>query len=719
MEKTMSAGPLGAWMACRLTMAAAMVVMALSSAFAEGDGVETRVGAVLTGETVVTANNAVFGDNYSGAGGFRFTSGALDVERTLTGYLTTSGVVIADADYRDVRPIAGVIGGPNFSSAVKGTPYPTNAFYALDVANKEATVQFQVLDGTLLKGVIVRVRQDGTGARVYAKWDDARLKSDAGAADVGAIDLSSAGHEIFATSDTGSEETGRLSGYGIRDLVLAIRGGTAATRTLDGALPQADKRALEIPNAHVRQVVPVSGLTTGGSMGKNRAYAFVNRKDYEGYSTVQAQVEDGGYIKCLRLRFEQSGASVRASVDKTWYVGSDKGVAVGADFETVSGATEAWNTSSSGISGYALTNFAYRLDFARQKPLVTLSGTNTYTGVTTVDGAVLTLGGGYDVLPSDARVVVTNGGECVLNAAISAAEAGGDINEIGIGGCNAVGRGLTIEVAAGSVLRETAEWNLAEETHVILDGGTFEPMNQYGATYLSNVTLKNGGRIAGGVASGAFRGCCATYAATGSGTNEIASSWNLYRAGNESLVELAVDADATLLMSGQILQGKSETDENVYHGWGRRLRKTGSGTLVLRAVNAHTATNEIAAGTVRLEVSGALTDAMPLLMNGGTLVCGAGTTNEVASLSVGPNGGTLVFEPDAALVLKDYGTLAEDAVLVVRGSVGEGTLKGPPLTPDARRALRYETRRGERRSFARLAGGSLIPLAPGLALIIR
>ena len=672
----------------------------------------------LTGETVVTANNAVFDDNYSGEGGFRFTSGALDVERTLTGYLTTSGVVVADADYRDVRPIAGVIGGPNFGSAVKGTPYPTNVFYALDVANKEATVQFQVLDGTLLKGVIVHVRQDGVDARVYAKWDDARLKSDAGAADVGVIDLSSAGHEVFATSDTGSEETGKQAGYGIRDLVLAIRGGTAATRTLDGALPQADKRALEIPNAHVCQVVPVSGLTTGANMGKNRAYAFVNRKDYEGYSTVQAQVEDGGYIKCLRLRFEQSGASVWASVDKTWYVGSDKGVAVGADFETVSGATEAWNTSSSGISGYALTNFAYRLDFARQKPLVTLSGTNTYTGVTTVDGAILTLGGGYDVLPSDARVVVTNGGELVLNADIQAT-ASDDINEIGIGGCNAVGRGLTIEVAAGSVLRETAEWNLAEETHVILDGGTFEPMNQYGATYLSNVTLKNGGRIAGGVASGAFRGCRATYAATGRGTNEIASSWNLYRAGTESLVELAVDADATLLMSGQILQGKSETDENVYHGWGRRLRKTGSGTLVLRAVNAHTATNEIAAGTVRLEVSGALTDAMPLLMDGGTLVCGAGTTNEVASLSVGPNGGTLVFEPDAALVLKDYGTLAADAVLVVRGSVGEGTLKGPPLTPDARRALQYETRRGERRNFARLADGSLIPLAPGLALIIR
>ena len=718
MEKTVSAGPLGAWMACRVVMSSAMLAMALAPAFAEGEGVETRVGAVLTGETVVTANNAVFDDNYSGAGGFRFTSGAFDVERTLTGYLTTSGVVVADADYRDVRPIAGVIGGPNFGSALKGTPYPTNVFYALDVVNKEATVQFQVLDGTSLKGVIVRVRQDGTGTRVYAKWDDARLKSNAGAADVGAIDLTSAGREVFATSDTGSEETGRLSVYCIRDLVLVIRGGTSGTRTLYGALPQADKRALEIPNAHVRQVVPYSGLTTGASMGKNRAYVFVNRKDYEGYSTVQAQVEDGGYIKCLRLRFEQSEASVWASVDKTWYVRSDKGVAIGADFETVSGATEDWNTSSSRISGYALTNFAYRLDFARQKPLVTLSGMNTYTGVTTVDGAVLTLGGGYDVLPSDARVVVTNGGELVLNADIQAT-ASADINEIGIGGCNAVGRGLTIEVAAGSVLRETAEWNLAEETHVILDGGTFEPMNRYGATYLSNVTLKNGGRIAGGVASGAFRGCCATYAATGRGTNEIASSWNLYRAGNESLVELAVDADATLLMSGQILQGRSGTDENVYHGWGRRLRKTGSGTLVLRAVNAHTATNEIAAGTVRLEVSGALTDAMPLLMDGGTLVCGAGTTNEVASLSVGQNGGTLIFEPDAAFVLKDYGTLAADAVLIVKGSVGEGTLKGPPLTPDARRALQYETRRGERRNFARLADGSLIPLAPGLALIIR
>lgn len=712
MEKTKRVGAIGAWAARRLAMstfAAGALALAAGAADAE-----------LTGETVVTENNAVFGDNYSGAGSFRFTSGARDEERTLAGYLTTSGVVIAGADYRDVRPIAGLIGGLNFSSALKGTPYPTNAFYALDVANKEATVQFQVLDGTLLKGVIVRVQQDGADARVYAKWDDARLKSDAGEADVGAVDLSSAGHEVFATSDTGSEETGRASGYGIRDLVLAIRGGTAATRTLDGALPQADKRALEIPNAHVRQVVPVSGLTAGANMGKNRAYAFVNRKDYEGCSTVQAQIEDGGYIKCLRLRFEQSGASVWASVDKTWYMGLDKGVAVGADFETVSGATEAWNTSSSGVSGYALTNFAYRLDFARQKPLVTLSGANTYTGVTTVDGSVLTLGGGYDVLPSAARVVVTNGGELVLNAAISEAEAGGDINEIGIGGCNAVGRGLTIEVAAGSVLRETAEWNLAEETHVILDGGMFEPMNQYGATYLSNVTLKNGGRIAGGVASGAFRGCRATYAAAGSGTNEIASSWNLYRAGNESLVELAVDADATLLMSGRILQGKSETDdEKVYHGWGRRLRKTGSGTLVLRAVNAHTATNEIAAGTVRLEVSGALTDAMPLLMDGGTLVCGAGTTNEVASLSVGPNGGTLVFEPDAALVLTDYGTLAEDAVLVVRGAVGEGTLKGPPLTPDARRAFQYETRRGERRDFARLADGSLIPLAPGLALIIR
>ena len=710
MEKTKRVESIRVWAARRLAMSAfAAGALALAAGAAD---------VVLTGETVVTKNNAVFGDNYSGAGGFLFTSGALDEERTLAGYLTTSGVVVADADYRDVRPIAGVIGGPNFSSALKGTPYPTNAFYALDVVKKEATVQFQVLDGTQLKGVIIRVRQDGADARVYAKWDDARLKSNAGAADVGAIDLTSAGREVFATSDAGSEETGRLSGYGIRDLVLVIRGGTSVTRTLDGALPQADKRALEIPNAHARQVVPVSGLTTGANMGKNRAYAFVNRKDYERYSTVQAQIEDGGYIKCLRLRLEQSGASVWASVDKTWYVGSDKGIAVGADFETVSGATEQWNTSSSRISGYALTNFAYRLDFARQKPLVTLSGTNTYTGVTTVDGAVLTLGGGYDVLPSGARVVVTNGGELVLNADIQAS-ASDDINEIGIGGCNAVGRGLTVEVAAGSVLRETAEWNLAEETHVILDGGTFEPMNQYGATYLSNVTLKNGGRIAGGVASGAFRGCRATYAATGSGTNEIASSWNLYRAGNESLVELAVDADATLLMSGRILQGKSETDENVYHGWGRRLRKTGSGTLVLRAVNAHTATNEIAAGTVRLEVSGALTDAMPLLMDGGTLVCGAGTTNEVASLSVGPNGGTLVFEPDAALVLKDYGMLAADATLVVRGPVGEGTLKGPPLTPDARRVLQYEKRRGERRNFARLADGSLIPLAPGLALIIR
>ena len=672
--------------------------MLMALALAVGFAGNVLAGTELTGETFVTDYNVELSDSYSGNGGFHFLAAVTNETQTFSGYVTSDGVRLANVDYRDVNLVSGLIGGPNFAAALKGTAWPTNCHQKLDVVNKEFSVQFQALDGTTVKAVRVRVKQDGTDAVVYAKSDDAGYKS---GATLGDFDLDSVGKEKLATSDTEGS-------YGIKDLVVGITGGTAAVRTTDGTLQSTDT-SLTIPNAHFRQVALVSGRTAGGSMNGNLTYSFFNRKEYESYATVQAQVKEGNYVKCLLLKLEPSGTSVLVKLQKTWH-DKQQGVALGTDFETASGLECQWN--GSGTSGYALCELGYRLDATRQKPQATLSGVNTYSGETLIDGTKLTLGGTWQVLPSAARVVVTNGGELVLNATVESG-AGGDNAEMGIGGCNDKGKGISIDVSATSVLRVSSKWNVAEETKIVIDGGRLVP--EKGATYFHDLTLMNGAVVEGGAASGGlFRLADADLRVSGSSTSEVAADFYVYRTSATDNLRVTIDEGATLLVSGQALPA---VDGESYYG--RRILKQGAGTLVLRGAQTHTSTNEVLAGVVRLDASQVWSGTAPLLMDGGTLVCGAGTTNVVPSLAVGAKGGTILFEEGAMLEIQGYGVMSEGATLVVKGEVGMQTVKSASFPARAKEVLRYEAKDGTRSRFYRSSDGFLSTKPFGMVLIVR
>lgn len=258
--------------------------------------------------------------------------------------------------------------------------------------------------------------------------------------------------------------------------------------------------------------------------------------------------------------------------------------------------------------------------------LLVLSGTNSFTGATSVIGGQLTLNGG-STLADLARLTVGGGALVMLGDAdetVGSLAGGGDVNVNGH--CLTVGGDGTNAVFSGSI----------SGVGCLVKSGS-------GTLSLSGTNTQNQG-IA--VSGGAVQ--VSTLAAMGTGGLRLTGSGALHASGTftygqaVSLTPMAgtgggtfeVDADETLTLSG------------IVSGIGG-LSKSGAGTLILSGINSYTGETRVQAGTLVAESGQAFADGGSVqILAGANLVLGAdetigaisgagGVTLDDARLSIG------------------------------------------------------------------------------------
>jgi fibronectin-binding autotransporter adhesin len=334
-------------------------------------------------------------------------------------------------------------------------------------------------------------------------------------------------------------------------------------------------------------------------------------------------------------------------------------IALTTDATITSTNADAQAPSSSTVSG--VISGAHRLTFdegANGSGTIHLTGANTYTGGTVVNGGTVQLGDNGDHLVTTSRVTV-NGGTFRLGATNqtlgSLAGTGGTIDLF-----NGTGRTLTL-IGSDSAASSTAI--VGDGAQLIKSGSGTQTLG--GASTYSGGTTLNAGTLLvasnSALGSGTVTLNGGTLGASGgprtlgnavvlNNHTTFTGDSRLTLAGSFTLArtfELAVDTGSTLAISGPIGQS----------GGARTLQKFGAGTLELTGANTYTGGTLIADGTVRInnsigsafgtgavtiDADGTLTGAgvfSGALQNNGTYAPGnSPTLASLSSFSQGPTG---------------------------------------------------------------------------------
>jgi autotransporter-associated beta strand protein len=271
---------------------------------------------------------------------------------------------------------------------------------------------------------------------------------------------------------------------------------------------------------------------------------------------------------------------------------------------------------------------------------LSLSGSNSYTGATTVAAGTLTVGGGSAIADSSA-VTVANGG--TLN--LSASESIGSL--AGAGVVTLGNNTLTAGADNSSSTFSGAMSGSGGFTKTGSGTATLSGSNSYaGATTISTGTLVVSGGSAIGDSSAVMVASGATLA-LGSGAETLGS---LAGAGSVTLASgatLTVGGDNTsTTFSGDISSAGS-------------LSKAGTGTLTLSGTHTYTGATTVAGGT--LSVTGALSGT-----SGVTVASGA---------SLGGTGSIFAAHSSNMLTVQSGATLAP-GVLGLNNGIGKLTVNG-------------------------------------------
>jgi fibronectin-binding autotransporter adhesin len=259
---------------------------------------------------------------------------------------------------------------------------------------------------------------------------------------------------------------------------------------------------------------------------------------------------------------------------------------------------------------------------------LTLSGSHTYTGGTTIDAGILQLGDSGTVL-ADTGAITLTGGTLRLGAADetigSLAGSGGTVDLF-----NGSGRTLTLGDNTSTTFAGIIQGDGG--SLVKIGTGTFTLTGTN--TYSGNTTLESGILQLGD--SGTVLADTGTVTINGgtlqlSAANETIGSL----AGSGGTIDLFNGGGRTLTVGGD----NSTSFAGLIQGDGGSLVKTGSGTLALTASHTYTGGTTINAGVLQLGDSGSvLSDAGLVTINGGTLQLGA--ANETIG-SLAGSGGTV------------------------------------------------------------------------------
>ncbi len=338
-----------------------------SMTFGAASGALTLSGGALN---LAAPSSAVFVNNGADtiASALASTNGLIKAGTlSYTAFLTTNAtVVLPNALLADLRGAGGKLGGGSLSpTAVKSTVY----FFVNNATN--ATYQLQYYDGsTYTKCVKVELLQVGAdiAARVlYAKYVSGFNFG---------LDFDTTGSDYPVATSYGS------GGYGVAETYLYLQAGVYET-----FLPSTTTTVF--PKATLADLIAVTNCIMGGSnISGTFAYAtpffFTNNVTN---ATVQIQLVNGGYTKCVKVELTQVGADIRGRAVYAKYTANNM---LGFNFDT--GGNNGTVVTSYTAGGYGLTQLL--LTPATDRAKLTLAGVNTYTGATSAGGGTLEVGAG-------------------------------------------------------------------------------------------------------------------------------------------------------------------------------------------------------------------------------------------------------------------------------------------------------------------------------------
>jgi len=292
-----------------------------------------------------------------------------------------------------------------------------------------------------------------------------------------------------------------------------------------------------------------------------------------------------------------------------------------------------------------------------------LTGTNTYTGLTTISSGALNIQNGSALGGTSAGATVASGAALQLQGGISIAGKTLSLNGTGIASSGAI-RNIsgsnswsgTITLAADSIfgcdagtldleaniINSSSQTTFTNNGSIILNGVLGSGIGEFvkngtgllslgGANSYSGTTTINGGTVQFG-ASGSLSSAAAVTINAG-GTLDL----NGY---NESILSLAGAGNVTLGGGTMTVNNTAATTfSGVLSGTGG-LIKAGSSTMTLSGVNTYTGGTTINAGAISIAAATGLGNATNVLtLNGGTLTTSA-TLTSARAITLGTNGGT-------------------------------------------------------------------------------
>jgi autotransporter-associated beta strand protein len=393
----------------------------------------------------------------------------------------------------------------------------------------------------------------------------------------------------FATGSGSYTLTGGL----VRNGTLRAADFTLASGTVDAVLG-GDGRVTKSTDGMVLlggEILALGDLTVNGGtllLGASNRIGDSVRLVLEQGGTVNL----GGFFERIRVLQLRGGSLVSGTLEADAYEASSGVLGSGL------GGTSGLNKVSDGTAGGGL---------------VLLTALNSYSGGTTVSAGTLRLGG--DNLLNAAGSLLINGGSFDL---------GGFSQTVSIGT-------LQSGVIDGGTLFATDSFRLGSGLVSAVLGGTATLVKSGSGT----VTLDRANLYVGEtrISEGTLR--LSVAGAVGSGNALVVSAGSLLLGGVEQV------AGSVTLEGGYIGEGTlRSTALNLEAGrvdaqlsGSARLVKSTAATVVLGAANSYTGGTWLRAGTLELQVGGALGDGHPLEVDGGVLALGT-TTQAVGMLTL-------------------------------------------------------------------------------------
>lgn len=498
---------------------------------------------------------------------------------------------------------------------------------------------------------------------------------------------------------------------------------TTANVKNGGAFIDSDSYDITIAQALLR----FAGATTDKlTKSGNGFLSLSGTNTYGGGTDVNA-----GGVTFLNTNAKPTAGTTTVAANATLGLGVGTGLFTSSDVDalfsgTLAGVTNS-ATSNVGIDTTA-GSFVYSSSVpATTRGLVklgantlTLSGTNAYTGLTTVRSGTLTVIGDQSAATGGFLTNITNGSAATLNlgsasqaAATSVLVASGKLVQVGAVGSGALGTGFQGVNVAGAASFPTTVTNngslaVGRNSSLNINGNAVWTQNGsmniegYGG-YNGQLNVNTGGSFtyAGSTpitltASSGMSGFTRLYVNGGSFTTGQAIHFN-GNSGSTGVASFVLYGNGTLKLSANIADlvtgdssglvyfanGGSIIDTNGFNTTLSRsvadfpsnvgsLTKQGSGTLVLSGANSYTGATTVAAGT--LEVTGSLGATAVTVQNNATLA-GNGSIGGNVTIEAGGHQALAVAANTGAQVTRTItGVLDLSAV----GNILDLTAAAPP-----------------------------------------